>query len=68
MTQLADDIVARIKGTRITARSMVELLRKAGGKPRYTEYPKLGHLIGPTVFADPDLLPWLFTQKRVANK
>jgi predicted peptidase len=49
------------------ARSMVELLRKAGGRPRYTEYPNLGHVIGPAVFAEKDLLPWLFAQKRPAR-
>lgn len=46
------------------ARSMVELLRAAGGRPRYTEYANLGHFIGPMVFAEEDLLPWLFAQKR----
>jgi len=46
------------------ARSVVESLRKAGGRPRYTEYPDLGHFIGPAAFAESGLLPWLFAQKR----
>ncbi len=46
------------------ARHMVELLRSAGGQPRYTEYPGLGHEIGPATFDNPDLLPWLFAQRR----
>jgi predicted peptidase len=45
-------------------RSMVESLRKAGGQPRYTEYPNLGHVIGTASFAESGLLPWLFAQKR----
>jgi predicted peptidase len=50
------------------ARAMVELLRKAGGQPHYTEYPSLGHLIGLTVFAEKSLLPWLFDQKRTIRR
>ena len=46
------------------ARSMIESLRKAGGRPLYTEYRDLGHLIGPTAFAESGLLPWLFAQRR----
>lgn len=49
-------------------RSMLESLRKAGGHPRYTEYPSLGHVIGPASFADGGLLPWLFAQKRDARR
>jgi predicted peptidase len=49
------------------ARRMVESLRKEGGSPRYTEYPNLGHEIGPATFAESELLPWLFAQKRFAT-
>jgi predicted peptidase len=48
------------------ARGMVESLRKEGGQPRYTEFPNLGHEIGPATFAERDLLLWLFAQKRAA--
>lgn len=47
-------------------RGMVELLRKAGGQPRYTEYPDLGHAVGRAAFNEKDLLPWLFAQRRSA--
>jgi predicted peptidase len=46
------------------ARRMVELLRKAGAQPRYTEYADIGHEVGPAVFAEKELLPWLFSQRR----
>jgi predicted peptidase len=49
-------------------RSMVESLRNAGGHPRYTEYPHLGHVIGRAAFAERGLLPWLFAQKRNARR
>lgn len=45
-------------------RSMVEALRQAGGTPKYTEYPGVAHNSWFKAFAEPDLLPWLFAQKR----
>ena len=50
------------------ARSMIESLRKAGGHPQYSEYPNLGHVIGPASFAESGLLPWLFAQKRTVHR
>jgi len=58
--QGAKDDVVSVAGVR----SMLESLRMAGGHPRYTEYPNLGHVIGPASFAESGLLPWLFAQKR----
>jgi predicted peptidase len=58
--QGAKDDVVSVAGVR----SMLESLRMAGGHPRYTEYPDLGHVIGPASFAESGLLPWLFAQKR----
>jgi predicted peptidase len=46
------------------ARQMLAALRKAGGKPQYTEYPGVGHDSYRNAFKEPDLLPWLFSQKR----
>ncbi len=44
---------------------MVEALKKAGGHPIFTEYPNAGHGDTPTKAHDePDLLPWLFAQRR----
>jgi predicted peptidase len=46
------------------ARQMVAALRKAGGHPKYTEYPAAGHDSYRNAFREPELLPWLFAQKR----
>lgn len=46
------------------ARKMIAALRKAGGNPRYTEYPGVGHDSYRNAFKEPDLLPWLFAQQR----
>ncbi|MCP5546859.1 MAG: dienelactone hydrolase family protein [Akkermansiaceae bacterium] len=45
-------------------RSMVAALKAAGGSPKYTEYPGVAHNSWFKAFAEPDLLPWLFAQKR----
>ncbi len=45
------------------ARTMVAAVRKAGGRPRYTEYPGVGHDSYRKAFQEPDLLPWLFQQR-----
>jgi hypothetical protein len=39
-------------------------MKNAGGDPRYTEFPDAAHGIGGLVRATPDLLDWLFAQKR----
>ena len=46
------------------SRSMVDELKKASGNVRYTEYDKVGHDSWSRAFAEPELLPWLFAQKR----
>jgi predicted peptidase len=46
------------------SRNMVAALRKAGGSPKYTEYPEAGHDCWVPASKEPDLLPWLFAQKR----
>jgi predicted peptidase len=46
------------------SREMVDALLSVGGKPRYTEYPGLGHEIWDRVFKEPELSPWLFAQHR----
>jgi predicted peptidase len=45
-------------------RSMVEALAKAGGTPKYSELPGIAHNSWSPAFANPELLPWLFAQKR----
>lgn len=49
------------------ARRMIAALRKAGGQPRYTEYPGVGHDSYRNAFREPELLPWLFQQRRPAR-
>ena len=46
------------------SRNMIAALRKAGGKPKYTEYKGEGHTIWTRVVMEPELLPWMFSQKR----
>jgi len=46
------------------ARQMMAALKKAGGHPKYTEYPGVGHNSYVNAFKEPELLPWLFSQKR----
>ena len=46
------------------ARRMMAAIRGAGGHPRYTEYPGVGHNSYVKAFEEPELFPWLFSQKR----
>ncbi len=45
-------------------RSMMRQLKKAHANLRYTEYHKCGHEVWYRAFAEPELLPWLSSQKR----
>ena len=47
-----------------TSRKMVKALREAGGDPRYTEYPEVGHDSWDQAYRDPELNEWLFAQSR----
>lgn len=46
------------------ARNIVEALKQAGGEPKYTEYPGIGHDSWNKASAEPELLPWLFAQMK----
>lgn len=46
------------------SRKMVAALEKAGGKPKYTEYPGVGHDSWTKTYANPEFMAWLFQQKR----
>jgi predicted peptidase len=46
------------------SREMIAALRKAGGHPRYTEFPGEGHNIWGQVSETQGLLDWLFAQER----
>jgi predicted peptidase len=46
------------------SRNMIAALEKAGGKPKYTEYPDVGHNSWDPAYKDPELFKWLFAQKK----
>ncbi|GIW79831.1 MAG: hypothetical protein KatS3mg105_1638 [Gemmatales bacterium] len=46
------------------SRLMIEAIKKAGGKPKYTEYPDVGHAAWVPAYRDQKLFEWLFSQKR----
>jgi len=46
------------------SRHMIAAIEKAGGKPRYTEYPGVGHDSWTQSYANPEFMAWLFAQKR----
>lgn len=56
----ADDSVVHVD----YSRSMVKAIEAARGNVKYTEYPGVNHNSWDNAFADPDLLPWLFKQKK----
>ena len=45
------------------SRHMVAALRKAGGAPRYTEYPRTGHNSWSATYANLEFYDWLFQQR-----
>lgn len=50
------------------SRNMIQAIKAAGGKPKYTEYPDVNHFAWPPAFKDPEMLKWLFSQKRTARE
>jgi len=46
------------------SRRMIAAIRKTGGDPKYTEYKDTGQGAWAKTLAEPDLLKWLFEQKR----
>jgi predicted peptidase len=46
------------------SREMIEALKAAGGSPKYTEYPGVGHNSWAQTYSDPALYEWLFAQKK----
>ncbi len=56
----ADDDVVPVANSRI----MVDALKAAGARIKYTEYPGVKHDSWKNAFAEPELLPWLFAQKK----
>jgi len=56
---LADDAVPVER-----SRSMIAAIKKAGGAPKYTEYPGVGHNSWTPAYQDGEMMKWLFSQKR----
>ena len=48
-------------------RQIVEALKQAGGNPRYTEYPEVGHDSWKPAYKDPELFAWIFAQKKATD-
>ena len=49
------------------SRAMIEVLKAAGGQPKYTEYQGVGHDSWTQTYRDPAFYEWLFAQKKPAN-
>ncbi len=45
-------------------RHMIAALKKAGGEPKYTEYPDEGHASWVPAYKDAAMMKWLFGQKK----
>jgi predicted peptidase len=52
----SEDTVVPVSGSR----EMIDALKKAGGKPRYTEYPKTAHNSWSPAFEEQDFWAWIF--------
>jgi len=46
------------------SRDMVEALKKAGGEPKYTEYPGVGHNSWDAAYGNDELYKWLLEHKK----
>jgi predicted esterase len=49
-----------------SSQEMVAALKRAGGTPKYTEFPNEGHGCWDRAYRDPKLMAWLFDQKRAS--
>jgi predicted peptidase len=49
------------------SRNMIAAMRQVGGNPRYTEYPGVAHDSWTRAYHEPELLAWMFAQKRAAS-
>lgn len=45
------------------SRTMIQAIKDAGGDPKYTEYPEVGHGSWVPAFVEPELLPWMMAQR-----
>jgi poly(3-hydroxybutyrate) depolymerase len=49
------------------SRDMVKCITDAGGHPKYTEYPGVGHNAWSQTYNNPEVWNWLFAQKKEKN-
>ena len=54
------DSTVSVKG----AKDMIEALEKVGGKPKATYYPEVGHDSWTQTYANPEVLKWMFAQRK----
>ena len=54
------DAAVKVEGSR----AMIDAVKKAGGSPKYTEYPKVGHNSWDMAYGTDDLYTWLLEQKK----
>jgi len=55
----ADEVVAPDE-----SRRMIAAVKSAGGAPKLTEYPGVGHDVWLSAYTEPDLIDWIFSQSR----
>ena len=48
----------------VRSRTMIAAIEKAGGKPKYTEYPGVGHDSWTATYKNPEFMKWLFSQTK----
>lgn len=48
----------------VRSRELIAALKAAGGTPLYSEYPYVAHDSWTLAYGEPELLPWLFAQRR----
>ena len=59
-----DDKAVNVEGSR----SMIAAIKEAGGNPKYTEYPGVGHNSWDAAYGTAELYTWLLEQKRKPAK
>ena len=48
----------------IRSRNMIEAIKDAGGKPKYTEYPGVGHDSWSATYKNDEVFDWMYSQKK----
>ncbi len=48
----------------VRTQELIAALKSAGARPMFSEYPYVGHDSWSNAYGEPELLPWMFAQKR----